>query len=77
MKKQNPMDGDSRYLEKNFAGQPSDLVHDDSAVLQSVRVRRGPVLANPSNWEFVASECRVVFYSGIFLWTLYLLSLAL
>jgi hypothetical protein len=77
MKKQNPMDGDSRHLEKNFAGKPSDLVHDDSPVFQSVRVRHRSVLANPSNWDFVASECRVVFYSGVFLWALYLLSVAL
>ena len=77
MKKQNYMDGDSRNLEKNAIGQSSDLEHDGCSIFQSIRVRHSSVLANPSNWDFVASECRVVLYCGIFLWSLYLLSLAL
>ena len=69
------MDSDSRNLEKNFIGQPSDMVRDDSSVLQSVRIRRGSVLADPVNWQFMESEFRFVLYSGTLLWALYLLSL--
>lgn len=69
------MESESHYLEKNPNGQSSHLVHDDSSVLQSVRVRRGSVLADPVNWQFVESEFRFVLYSGTILWALYLLSL--
>jgi hypothetical protein len=68
------MDGDSRNLEKNFIGQPSDMVRDDSSVLQSVRVRHRSILANPPHWDFVESEFRIVLYCGSILWALYLLS---
>lgn len=71
------MEGDSRNLEKNSIGQSSDMVRNDSTVFQSVWVRRRSVLANPSHWDFVESEFRVVLYCGSVLWALYLLSLAL
>jgi hypothetical protein len=77
MKKQITMDGDSRNLEKNSNRQSSDSVHDDRSVLQSVRVRRCPILANRADWDIMESELRLVLYSGIFLWALHLLSLAL
>ena len=77
MKKQKTMDGDSRNLEKNSDRQPGDSMHDDRSVLQSVRLRRGPVLANRADWNVMESELRLVLYSGIFLWALHLLSLAL
>ena len=68
------MDSDSRNLEKNFIGQPSDMVRDDSSVLQSVRVRHRPVLANPPHWHFVESEFRFVLYCGAILWVIYLIA---
>lgn len=77
MKKQMTMDGDSRNLEKNSDWQSGDSLHDDRSVFQSVRLRRGPVLANRADWNVMESELRLVLYSGIFLWAIHLLSLAL
>ena len=54
-----------------------DLEYDDSTFLQPVRVRRSSILVNSSNWEFMVSECRFVWYSGIIFWTLLILSMAL
>jgi hypothetical protein len=71
------MEHDSKIktnLEKDVTDQHSNLVHDDSFVLQSVRLRHSSVLADSSNWEFVASEFRFVLYSGAILWLIYLLS---
>lgn len=71
------MEHDSKIktnLEKDFTEQHSNLVHDDSSVFQSVRFRHSSVLADSSNWEFVASEFRFVLCSGAILWLLYLLS---
>jgi hypothetical protein len=77
MKKLRYMEGESRNLEKNTNWEPSDLVHDDSTIFQSVRVRHSSVLADRSNWKFVESELRFVLRCGTILWLLYLLSLAL
>ena len=77
MKKQMSMDGDSRNLEKNSDRQLGDSVHDGRSVLQPVWFRRGPVLANRTDWNVMESELRLVLYSGIFLWALHLLSMAL
>ena len=77
MKKQNLMDGDSKNLEKNINRKFSNMEHDDSSILQPVWIRHRPVLADDRDWQFMASELRFVLFSGAFLWTLYLLSLAL
>ena len=77
MKNQMLMDGDSRNLEKNFNWESSDPMYDDRSFLQPVRVRYSSVLANPGNWNTMASEFRNVLYSGILFWTLHLLTLAL
>jgi len=76
MKNQKTMDGGSTHLEKNLNGQSSHLVHDDSPILQPIRVRRHSVLADFANWQFVESEFRFVLYSGTLLWIIFLLSLA-
>lgn len=70
------MEGESSNLAKNTHGEPSDLVHDDRSVLQSVRLRRHSVLADPINWKFMEGELRFVLCCGSILWALYLLSLA-
>ena len=77
MKKQMTMDGDSRNLAKNSNRQPGDAMHDGRSVLQPVRFRRGPVLANRPDWHVMESELRLVLYSGILFWAIHLLSLAL
>jgi hypothetical protein len=76
MKNQNEMDGDNTHLEKNPNGESGNMVHDDSTVLQSVRVRHRPVLADFDNWKFVESEFRFVLYCGSLLWLIFLLSMA-
>ena len=77
MKKQMPMEGDSRNLEKNINWELGDQIHDDRSFLQSVRLRHSPVLVDRTNWNVMESEFRFVLYSGILFWTLHLLSLAL
>jgi hypothetical protein len=68
------MDGDSR---KKQSAKPSNMVHDDCTILQSLWIRHSSVLAANSNWKFVESEFRFVLYSGIVLWTIHFISLAL
>lgn len=79
MKKQLAMEGESKdgNLAKNPDGQSCNLVHDDGPVLQPIRIRHRPIPTNPLDWKFVESELRFVLRSGIVLWALYLLSLAL
>ena len=77
VKKEKPMDGDSTNLEKNTNWESGDSLYDDRTVLQPVRFRRGPVLANRNDWDVMESELRLVLFSGVFLWTVHLLSLAL
>lgn len=69
------MEGESKHLEKNPNGEPSHLEHDDRSILQSVRVRRNPVLADSANWQFVESELRFVLYCGSVLWAIHLISI--
>jgi len=68
---------DNKNMEKSILGQISNLVHDDSTLLQPVRFRYSSVLADVSNWKFLESELRFVLYSGSIFWIIYLLSLAL
>jgi hypothetical protein len=68
---------DDKNMEKPILGQVSNLVHDDRVILQPVRFRYSSVLADVSNWKFMASELRFVLYSGSIFWIIYLLSLAL
>lgn len=58
-------------------GELINLEYDDSSFFQPIRVRRGSVLVNSSNWEFMVRECRLVWYSGLLFWSLLILSLAL
>lgn len=71
------MEGESNNLENNPDRQSSHLVHDAGSIFQPIRVRRSPVLANPSNWKFVESELRFVLYCGAIFWAVHLLSMAL
>ena len=73
------MDSDdhAETTNKNSIRQTSYMGNDAGAVLQPVRVRHRSVLADSSYWQFVESELRFVLYSGIILWTIHLLSMAL
>ena len=71
------MEGESYNLEKNIDGKFGHMVHDGGTVLQPIRVRHSPVLANESNWKFVESEFRFVLLSGALFWTIFLLSMAI
>jgi hypothetical protein len=61
-------------LEKDPTEQHGNMEHDGSSLLQSVRFRHSSVLADSSNWEFMAREFRFVLYSGSILWIIHLLS---
>jgi hypothetical protein len=73
------MDSDdhAETTNKNSIRQTSYMGNDAGAVLQPVRVRYRPVLADSSYWQFVESELRFVLYNGAFFYIIHLLSLAL
>lgn len=77
VKKEKTMDGDSKYLEKNTNWESSDSIHDDRAFFQSFWIRHRSVLANQHDWNVMESEFRLVLFSGIVLWSIHLLSVAL
>jgi len=69
------MEGESS--KKNKKTGPRNLEHDDSSILQSTGVRRSPILVDTSNWKFVESEFRFVLYSGVVLWIIHFISMAI
>ena len=71
------MEGESCRNKKHIDAKASNVEHDGSAILQSVRIRRNPVLVDTSNWNFVESEFRFVLFSGAILWAIHLISLAI
>jgi hypothetical protein len=77
VKKEKTMDGDSQNLEKNTSWESSDSLYDDRSFLQSFRLRHRSVLADRSDWDVMESELRLVLLSGVFLWAIHILSLAL
>lgn len=64
-------------LETSNDPDPSNLEHDDSSIFQSVRIRYRPILADYANWEFIRREFNFVCISGVLLWLVFLLSLAI
>ena len=70
------MEGDSRQQE-NIKSDHSNVVHDGSSVLQSSWIRHSTVLANACDWQSMGRQFRFVLYSGIVLWTIHFISLAL
>ena len=70
------MEGESCRSKKHINAKASNMEHDGSAILQSIRIRRNPVLADISHWKFMESEFRFVLYCGGLLWVIYLLSQA-
>lgn len=64
-------------MEKNPYRESCNMVHDDSAILQSIWVRRDPILAIDRNWKFMGREFRFVLCGGTILWAIVLLSMVL
>jgi hypothetical protein len=71
-------DGDSKTYKKNNKKRTSNsfskrYVFDVSSVLQSFWIRCRTIFPNSTDGKFMESELRFVLYSGMFLWSLYLL----
>ena len=71
-------DGDSKKYKKNNKKRTSNsfskrYVFDVSSVLQSFWIRCRTIFPNSTDGKFMESELRFVLYSGMFLWSLYLL----
>lgn len=71
------MDGDSRGYIKEIDIKTRNMEHDDSVIFQPSWIRRNSVLAGESDWKLVASQFRYVFYCGVILWSIHLISLAI
>ena len=71
------MEADScEYNEKTK--KPSiNMEHDDSPIFQSAWVRRNTVLADPDDWKSLVRQFRYVFYCGVILWAVHVISLAI
>ena len=71
------MEADSReYTEKTK--KPSiDMEHDGSPIFQSVWIRRNPVLVDSDDWKPLARQFRYVLYSGVILWAIHIISVAI
>jgi len=71
------MEGDSGGHIEKIKRQASGMDYDDSAIFQSSWIRRNPVLVDRDDWKPMASQFRYVFYCGIILWSIHLISLAI
>lgn len=71
------MEGESCRSKKHINAKASNMEHDGSAILQSIRIRRNPVLADISHWKFMESEFRFVLLSGTVLWIIHFISMAI
>lgn len=70
------MEGDSRgYIEKTKE-QTSGLEHDDSTIFQPSWVRYNSILVDRDDWKSLVRQSRYVFYCGLILWTIHLVSMA-
>lgn len=71
------MEGDSGGHIEKIKEQASGMEYDDSAIFQSTWIRRNTVLVDQDDWQPLARQFRYVFYSGIILWALHAISLAI
>ncbi len=70
------MEADSREHIEKYKRETSNVLHDDSAIFQSVWVRRNPDVVDSSDWKLVTREFRYVLYCGLFLWAIHFISMA-
>jgi hypothetical protein len=68
------MEGDSERNKDKHIEPIGNMDYDDSPVFQSTGLRRSSILVNIGNWKFVESECRLVLYCGLVLWTIHFIS---
>jgi hypothetical protein len=68
------MDSDLKTEKHTETEQPCELDDDAGPFLQPIRIRRSSILANYLNWDSLASEFRYVLYSGIILWSIFVIS---
>jgi hypothetical protein len=71
------MEADSREHIEKYKRKPSNVLHDDSAIFQSVWIRRNSDMVDSSDWKSVVREFRYVLYCGIVLWTIHIISMAI
>jgi hypothetical protein len=64
----------NRNLEKNFTEKFSDVLPDDSNVLEPSRIRYHSISTDSNDWECLVRQSRFILCSGIFFWSLFLLS---
>ena len=66
-------DGDKqKNVEKNVSRQSLSNIFNVGIIFQSIWVRCRSVFPNITNREFMEGQLRIVLYSGIVLWGLYL-----
>jgi hypothetical protein len=66
----------NEHIEKNKK-QTSNRIDDDGVVFQSTWIRHNTTLVNPSNWESLVRQFRYVFYCGVVLWIIHVISLVI
>ena len=71
------MEADSREYNEKTKKPSIDLEHDGSPIFQSVWIRRNPVLVDPDDWKPLARQFRYVLYSGVILWAIHIISVAI
>ena len=71
------MESDSREYIKKTKKSSIHMEHDGSPIFQSAWVRRNTVLADPDDWKSLARQFRYVFYCGVFLWAIHIISVAI
>lgn len=71
------MEGDSRGHTKTLQQKKhGNMEYDDSSIFQPAWIRRNSVLVNRDDWKPLARQFRYVFYCGLILWTIHLVSMA-
>lgn len=67
-------EGTNQDLEENLYGKYGGKMSCDCDVFQSFRFRRGSILSYYSDRKFNESKSRFIFYFGIILWVVFLIS---
>lgn len=68
---------DSEDSEEITEGEISNMVTNGRTLFQSTRIRYNTILARIGNREFVESQSCYVLYSGIILWLIHFVTMAI
>lgn len=71
------MEADSREYNEKTKKPSINMEHDGSPIFQSAWVRRNSVLVDPDDWKSLARQFRYVFYCGVVLWAIHIISVAI